>query len=170
MLIRALRALGFGANGSEKTGSIAKVFRLVNTFAKEEPSAFESGKVLNQLMTALGKEAPYVDEELAYTIILKERTTFWRFYSDVGEVTSPKGKWVTIKDEVEGLTGAQAKDLLSLPTKPTKMIPVEVEAGTRVRISRTGANAYGKGGRIQVELLDKIESGSFKIADAVPLE
>jgi len=68
MLFRALRALGFGANGSEKTGSIAKVFRLVKTFAKEEPSAFESGKVLNQLMTAVGKEAPYVDEEMAYTI------------------------------------------------------------------------------------------------------
>lgn len=131
-----------------------------------EITKIETGAELNGLARLRGWQPPYVENELTYTIRTTKDITVKRVWSHV-EDRWPQGSFTVPTDEIAGLNGSQIKNLLATPTEPTKIMPVVIPKGSLIRISRAGSNAYGAGGRIQVELIDKFAADWFKLAEAI---
>lgn len=78
------------------------------------------------------------------------------------------GRWITTAEEVIGLSPDQLKAKFALPEAPSHIADVAVPEGTLARVGRAGGNSFGKGGGLQVELLDGVDEAAF--ANARSLE
>jgi len=62
--------------------------------------------------------------------------------------------WTMQRRDVQGLTPSEIKDKWALPEVPDLICDVEA-TGLRSRVGIAGENAFGQGGKIQVELLER---------------
>ena len=73
------------------------------------------------------------------------------------------GSWLVEPDEIAGMTPAQIKEYLALPTEPVFVSEVQVPAGTSLRRGTVGTQeGWGVGGATQYELLEQIPRTLFK--------
>ncbi len=113
---------------------------------------------INRMLLKLGMKAPYNEAFKVFEGTTKVDTKFVRVHGTDNKV----GKWIMDEREILGLSPQQIKDKFSLPELPTKISDVIVPANTNIR---TGVVApienWGKGGGIQVELLNEIPKNNF---------
>ena len=104
--------------------------------------------------------APYRGD----TLVAEARTTqplrLVRFYNPAAKAAQTGG-FMTILDQVRGLTPQQIQDVLSLQYSPTMVTDVNVPVGTNIAIGTTSAVFGDAGGGLQVELLGRIPDESF---------
>jgi RHS repeat-associated protein len=65
---------------------------------------------------------------------------------------SPAGAWVMEASEIEGMSMSEIQQKFALPFTPSHITAVDVPAGTTIRVGTAGANAFGPGGGMQVEI------------------
>lgn len=63
-----------------------------------------------------------------------------------------EGEWMTLKNEIDGLSPEEIKDKLALPSVPTEICDVTVRKGSIMRKSYAGSNEYGEGGGLQYQI------------------
>ena len=104
--------------------------------------------------------APYRSD----TLVAEARTTqalrLVRSYNPAGGAAQ-RGGFMSILDQVRGLTPEQIQNVLSLPYVPTTVTDVNVPVGTNIAFGTTSAAFGGMGGGLRVELLQQIPGGSF---------
>jgi hypothetical protein len=70
--------------------------------------------------------------------------------------TKPVGAWVMEASEIEGLSMSQIQEKFALPFTPTNITTADVPAGSTIRIGLAGANNFGPGGGMQINIAQRV--------------
>lgn len=130
-----------GSNGVKITGKRLRVIRSAEANEGFEKAPFKEGKIVEEYQ-------------------LTENKKYVRLYD--GENSGQVGRWIMPESEISGLTPQQIQDKFALPQIPTQITEVNVPSGTIVRIGEAGdVPGWGRGGGIQIQLMDRIPIGSY---------
>jgi hypothetical protein len=111
-----------------------------------------SGSVANTRSTSANgyTEPPYKSASLASEGVIAQDTQLCRVYTG-GRM---ERSWCMLRKDVIGLSPQQIQQKWALPEVPTDICDVEA-AGIPARVGIAGENNFGKGGNVQVELLQR---------------
>ena len=123
-------------------------------------SRFFAEQVRGQGKNILELVAPYRGGTMVAVGRVKQALALLRFYNPAAD-SLQQGGFLTTLDQVKGLTPEQFKDVPSLRYVLAMVTNVEVPVGTNIAIGMTSAVFGNAGDGLQVELLNKIPSGSF---------